>query len=189
MDEMQETPHDEELPVEEEPNTEFAQQEARLSQGYTEQVSAQSVEMRQAGARSVRARTVTIRQGGVVTVDADSVEVQQGAVGLVRAGEARLGLGTRSMAILADSVSLDQGMSQIILTRDSADVRQSMVGLMVGQHIDANNSPTAVMIANSVEGGNAGVVLSRGSAAIFGAALGAGMALVMLLAHMLQRRD
>jgi hypothetical protein len=189
MDETQETPGNAELPAEEAQDEEFAQEQALISQGYAEQVSAQTVEMRQAGARSIRARQVVLRQGGAVSVDADSVEVQQGAVGLVRAGEAHLGLGTRSGAILADSVSVDQGMAQVIMTRDSADVRQSMVGLMVGQHINANNSPTAVMIADSVEGGNPGIVLNRGSAMVFGAALGAGMALMMFMLSMFRRRS
>jgi hypothetical protein len=189
MDETQETPSNAELSAEEPQDEEFAREEVLVTQGYVEQVSAQTVEMRQAGAKSIRARQVVLRQGGAVSVDADSVEVQQGAVGLVRAGEAHLGLGTRSGAILADSVSLDQGMAQVIMTRDSADVRQSMVGLMIGQHINANNSPTAVMVANSVEGGNAGLVLNRGSAMIFGAAVGASMALVMLLLRIMQRRS
>ena len=137
--------------------------------------------MRQAGARSIHAREVVLRQGGAVSVDADNVEVQQGAVALVRAGDVHMGLGTRSGVILADSVTLDQGMAQVIVTRDSAEIRQSMVGIMVGQHINANSSPTMVMVADSVEGGNAGLVLDRSAAAVFGAALGASMAVVMFV--------
>jgi hypothetical protein len=187
--ETQETPGSTEFPVEEPEKEEFAHEEVLLSQGYSEEVSAQTVEMRQAAAKSIRAREVVLRQGGAVSIDADSVEVQQGAVALLRAGEVHMGLGTRSGAIIADSVALDQSMAQMIMTRDSADIRQSMVGVMVGQHINANSSPTMVMVAESVEGGNAGLVLDRSSAVVFGAALGAGMAVVMFLIGMLRRRS
>ena len=96
-----------------------------IHQGWANVVQAtQDVNIRQGAARQIRAQNITVRQGAAVTVDADTVHMVQGAAGLVRTGDAHLGPGSTSAAILADTVRIEQGGSQFILARDSADLDQ-----------------------------------------------------------------
>ena len=187
----------------EENTQELEQEQEAPNPSSTEHISAQTVHLhrataniihadkdvtiRQGGAKEVRAQEVTIRQGGAVSIDADTVHMVQGGAGLVRCGDAHLGPGSTSAAILADTVKLEQSGAQFILARDSVEMDQSAVGILVGQHIIAKDSVAMLMFADKVEG-NVSVAMDRQSALTFGAALGAALGLVLGLFGVLRRR-
>ena len=145
------------------------------------------VTIRQGVVRRVRAHDVTMRQGAAVSIDADAVHVTQGTVAVVRSGEAQLGPGATSVAVLADNVKLDQAASQFMLARDNVEMDQSAVGILVGQQVTAKDSMAVLMFANSVEG-DVRVAMDRQTAISFGAALGAVLGFVLLLGGLFRRR-
>ena len=186
-----------------EENAQELEQAQTIEHTSTEHVSARSVQLHQASAniihadkdvtirqgvaKEIRAQDVTIRQGGAITIDADNVHLTQGAVGLVRAGDAELGPGSSSVAVLADSVHLDQASAQFVMARDSVELDQCATGILVGQHITAKDSVAMLMFADKVEG-NVSVVMDRQMAITFGAALGAALGLVLGLFGILRRK-
>jgi hypothetical protein len=182
---------------------EFEQEEAVVKQTNVEHVSARTVEIhqaaanmvhadenvtiRQGGAKDIRAKEVSVRQGAVMTIDAENVTMAQGGALLVRTGEAHLSAGTTSAAILGDTVRMEMAGAQFMLARDSVEMDQSAVGILVGQHITAKDSGALVMIADTVEG-NVSVVMDRQTAITFGAALGAALGLMLALFGIVRRR-
>lgn len=159
-----------------------------IRQGYANTVHAsKDVLIRQGGAREIRAQTATLRQGCALTIDAENVQMVQGGAGLVRTGEAEMGPGSTSVAVLADTVKLEQSGTQFMLARDSVEMDQSGAGILIGQHITAKDSGAIVMIANSVEG-NVYVAMDRPTAITFGAAFGAALGLMLAVFGILRRK-
>ena len=181
----------------------FEQEQATVAEVKTDSVSARNVEMhrtvadvvqaaqsvtiRQGGAREIRAQDVTIRQGAAVSIDADSVSIVQGAAGLVRSSDAQLGAGSTTVAVLADTVKLDQAGAQFILGRDTVEMDQSAAGILVAHNITARDSAAVLMFADKVEG-DVTVVMDRQMAISFGAAMGAALGLVLAVFGILRRR-
>lgn len=167
---------------------EFEHEQASVERAMTDLVTAHAVDIRQGVARAVRAREVAIRQGVAGTVDADTVELSQAAVGLVRAGDVTLGAGSRSAGVLADAVTLQQSSSQVVVSRDSVEMDQSAAAFIVGRNITAKNSVSMIMVADTVEGAQARVIVNRQSAVAFGAAMGAALAVVLFALRLFKRR-
>ena len=171
-----------------ETNQEFEQEQATVDRGMVDLVTAQTVEIRQGGAQNVRAKEVTIRQGLAGVVDAETVQMTQAAAALVRAGDVTMGPGSHSAGVLADAVTLQQAASQVIVARDSVEMDQSAAALIVARHVTARNSPLLIVVADTVEGADARVIIGRQSAVAFGAAVGAALAVLLFALNLLKRK-
>ena len=164
------------------------QQTVEIVHGITEAVQAHRVIIRQGLAREVRAReSVEIRQGGAMTIDAQNVSMVQGVAALVRSGKVELGPGSRSVAVLGDTVEMDQAGTCVMVAREGVEMEQSGALVMVAPQVTARNSSALFIFADRVEG-DMQVAMDRQSAAAFGAAFGAMLGVVLVLARLLRGR-
>jgi hypothetical protein len=150
-----------------------------LTMGGAQNISAENVTIKQGGAQSVEAQAVTLKQGGILQVNADKIEAATSGIGLVRAHEVSVGPGCQVIGTLADSVSIDESLAPVVVVRGDARLDQSGAGVLVSNRVTASNSAVMLAVAETVNG-DVRVQVKPHVAAVFGAALGAAFAVVLL---------
>lgn len=141
----------------------------RMHQSDAEMITAEEVELQQSAAGNLKANQVNAHQSAMAMVEAGEVILQDGITGFARAEQA--------------SVSGYAGA----VVAGSAEVRNSMVGLVAGTDIHVGESRTVLLLARTMNG-NVTTLMDNRSALIAGLTGGLFAGLMLLLGRVLFRR-
>ncbi len=133
-------------------------------------IEAEFVTIRQSSVRAVEGGHVEIQQVGALSIDGEKVEVTQGASAIIRGEEVNL---NQSISLLTagNTTSVNSSFSPLMLSKDSAAVDRSAIGIIGAREIRVENASSLLMIANKVEG-EVTTLLDWKSALALGAVIG-----------------
>jgi hypothetical protein len=150
-----------------------------VTRGSAREIHATQVIVRQGGVQQIKANEVKIRQGGVVYVQGQDVTIAQGGVVLAQTDALVLDAASRATGVLANQVTVDQGMTQMLVSKGEVTVDQSIVGMVMAPHVRLEHSQPLLLLAQHIHG-DVKPVFGPAASAIFGAAFGIAVALIWL---------
>jgi hypothetical protein len=151
-----------------------------LTRGGARNVQADTVTVKQAGVQKIEAQKLTLKQGGALQVSAEQSELIASGAGLIRADTVRIGPGCRVGGVLTNSATIEESVAPAIIARQEARIDQSAVGVLVSNRVTLSSSMVGVAVAETVEG-DVRVQVKPKVAAVFGAAFGGALGLLMLI--------
>ena len=133
-------------------------------------VEAEFVNIRRSTIRTVEGGHVELNQVGALSIDGERLEASQSAAVIVNCGEVNL---SQSVSLLAagNNTMLTSSLSPVVLSKESAIVNSSAVGVVGAWSIKAENVSSILMISGKTEG-NVTTLLDWRSALALGAAIG-----------------
>ena len=138
----------------------------RMNQASAGMISANEIELEQSAAANVKAGNLSTNQSALASVEAEEVLSQNSAIGYVQAEKASL-----------------RGYIGAV-GAGSADVQYSLVGLVVGRDVHAENTRTVLLVGRNVTG-NVTTLVDNRSALIAGLTAGLFGGLMLLLGQVL----
>lgn len=142
-------------------------------------VEAEFANIRQSTIRAVEGGHIELQQVGALSIDGERIEATQSASAILRGKTVNLNQSI-SLLSIGENNELNASFSPIMLSRDSANINRSAVGIVGGKDVKVENSSTLMMIAGRVEG-NVTTLLDWRSALALGAIAGGVMGLMSLL--------
>lgn len=141
-------------------------------------IEAEFITVRQSSIRAVEGGHVELQQVGALSIDGERIEMTQGASVISHGSEVSLNQ-SMSMITAGDTTNLNYSFSPITLSRDTASVNRSAVGIIGAMEVKAENTSAVIVIANKLEG-EVTTLFDWRSALAFGAVIGGALGLLSL---------
>ncbi|HXX80002.1 MAG TPA: hypothetical protein VEI46_00505 [Thermodesulfovibrionales bacterium] len=141
-------------------------------------IEAEFVNIKQSSIRAVEGGHVELQQVGALSIDGERVEMTQSASAITHGDDVDI---NQSMSVIAvgNTISLNYSFSPLSLTRDSAAVNRSAVGIIGAREVHAEHTSAIMLIAKKVEG-EVTTILDWRSALALGAVVGGALGFLSL---------
>jgi hypothetical protein len=141
-------------------------------------IEAEFITIKQSSVRALEGGHVEAQQVGALSIDGERIEVTQGAAAIVRGSEVNINQSV-SLLTTGNGTEVNSSLAPVLLSRESAVVNRSAVGIMGAGTIRADNASSLLMIANTVEG-EVTTLLDWRSALALGAVIGGALGFLSL---------